>query len=206
MARLTLLRALAQASGQEVDALCGDPSWASNPTAAANWAAEVARTHLFTRLHLDIEPHAANGWAGNRTQLVFGFLQALSRTRSSGMPVDADIPYWFNSIAAPNGQTLDRAVMQQVDTVTLMSYQDTAARVLQASQAEMSNAAASDTPAYIGVNLGPPGPDGPKASFYGQPVEKVATALSQIEAAGPQWSSFAGISLHDSDHLPMQRR
>jgi hypothetical protein len=206
MARLTLLRTLAHAGGQEVDALCGDPSWASNPAAAEKWAAEVAGTHLFGRLHLDIEPHATDQWSANRTPLVLGYLQALSRTRGSGMAVDADIPYWFNTIPAPNGQTLDRAVMQRVDSVTLMSYRNTAAGVLQASQAEMANAAASHTPAYIGVNLGPPGPDGPTASFYGESADTVRKALTRIEAAGPQWSSYAGISLHDSDHLPQRRR
>ncbi len=153
---------------------------------------------------MDIEPHAAPGWKANRPRLISGYLQALTLAADAGLQVDADIPYWFNTVFTHRGERLDEAVMRTVASVTLMSYRDSAAAVLTTSRPEMLAAAATRTPAHIGVNLAPPGADGPSSSFYGQSAQDIRAAMAEIEAGGSRWTSFAGLSLHHSDYLPAE--
>ena len=59
-----------------------------------------------------------------------GTVAALTEAASVGMPVDADIPYWYNTVAAPDGGPLDLAVMRVASSVTIMAYRNNATAVL----------------------------------------------------------------------------
>jgi hypothetical protein len=91
--------------------------------------------------------------------------------------------------------------MRRVDSVTLMSYTNTAANVLRISRPEMNHASRVGVPAYIGINVAPSGADPASSSFYGQKPAKIMAALSKIQARGVQWSSFAGTAVHDSEYF-----
>jgi hypothetical protein len=199
--KLSQLKAAAAAYGENLVALCGDPSWAANPAAAGSWAREIARTKDFQRIHLDIEPHALPQWSSNTAVLAQGLLKAVGAAEAAGLPTDVDIPYWYDTVRLASGQPLDEAVMRIADGVTIMSYQNTAAKIVAVSAAEMQHASALGVPAHIGINLIPPGSDGPTSSLYGQSAAAISKQIGQVQAAGARWTTFAGLALHDSDYL-----
>jgi hypothetical protein len=201
MREFTQLRTLAAAKGEVLVALCGDPSWATNPAAAGSWAREVAHTGLFRRIHLDIEPHALPQWKTRSAPLAQGLLMAISAAKAAGLPTDVDIPYWYNTVKLQSGALLDEAVMQTADGITIMSYQHTAANIVSVSAIEMGHASELRVPAHIGINLIPAGADGPTSSLFGQSAATISKVVGQVQAAGRQWRSFAGLALHDSDYL-----
>ena len=45
---------------------------------------------------------------------------------ASTLPLEADIAYWLHSYDAPDGRPLDRAVMEELNAVTVMSYRNRA--------------------------------------------------------------------------------
>jgi hypothetical protein len=201
MKKLATLRVLAARAHQQLVALCGDPSWATAPSVAGSWAKEVARSKLFSRVHLDIEPYTTPQWQRNPQPLAKGLLDALTAARGSGLPVDADIPYWYNQVSLKDGSSLDIAVMRRVSSVTLMSYTNSADGVLRISTPEMNDAKALKVPAYIGINVAPSGGDPASSSFYGQRAAAISAALSKIQTLGTQWSSFAGTAVHDAEYF-----
>jgi hypothetical protein len=173
-AKLTTLRRLAAHQGVQLDALGGDPSWAEQPERAGAWAREVAATGLFERLHVDIEPQALPDWQSDERRLTRGLLSALDRARAAGLPVEADIPYWFWRIPTDDGIPLDIAILRRVTGITIMAYQDTATKVLAVSIEELAHAAQLGKYAWIGVNIGPPGGDAASSSIAWQDSESLA--------------------------------
>jgi hypothetical protein len=202
IAYLRGLRQVANAHGQTLTALCGDPSWAQTPGVAGAWAREVNATNMFAGLHLDIEPHALPAWQTKRESLAEGLLKALRAVKSGvRLPVAADIPYWYNTVPAGDGQSLDVAVMRAVDSVTLMSYRNHASDVLSISGPEMAHAASLHKPAFIGISVAPPGSDPPTTTYFGSKAATVATDLVAIDRGARQWRSYAGTAVNDAEDL-----
>ena len=117
------------------------------------------------------------------------------------MPVDTDIPYWYNTVPAPGGGPLDVAVMRVTSSVTIMAYRDNAAAVLAAAAPELAHARSVDKPAWIGLSTASPGGDPASSSYLGQPRSVIQRDISALDTAGRRWPSFAGLALHDSDSL-----
>ena len=201
LAKLTTLRTLATHQGAHLDALGGDPSWAEQPERAGSWARKVAATGLFERLHVDIEPQALPEWQSDQRRLTRGLLSAMDQTRAAGLPVEADIPYWYWQIPADDGVPLDVAILRRITGITVMAYQDTAAKVLAVSTEELAHAAQLGKYARIGVNVSPPGGDVASSSFWGQPSATILNDAAVINRSGTSWTSFAGIAWQDSESL-----
>lgn len=201
LARLTTLRTLATQQGVHLDALSGDPSWAEQPEGAGAWAREVAATGLFERLHVDIEPQASMEWQSDQRRLTRGLLSAIDQIRPAGLPVEADIPYWYWRIPTDDGIPLDVAILRRITGITIMAYQDAATKMLAVSTEELAHAAQLGKYARIGVNVGPPGGDAPSSSFWGQPSATILNDVAMISRSSASWTSFAGIAWHDSESL-----
>lgn len=201
LAKLTTLRTLATHQGVHLDALGGDPSWAQQPGRAGAWAREVAAVGLFERLHVDIEPQTLPQWQSDPRRLTRGLLSAIDQTRAAGLPVEADIPYWYWRIPTDDGIPLDVAILRLITGITILAYQATATKVLAVSTEELAHAAQLEKYARIGVNVGPPGGDVPSSSFWGQPPATILNDAAMISQSGTSWVSFAGIAWHDSESL-----
>ncbi len=201
LASLTNLRTLATHQGVHLDALSGDPSWAEQPERAGAWAREVTATGLFDRLHVDIEPQALPHWQSDQRRLTRGLLSAIDQIRAAGLPVEADIPYWYWRIPTDDGIPLDVAILRRITGITIMAYQDTATKVLAFSTKELAHTAQLGKYARIGVNIGPHGGDAPSSSFWGQPSATIQNDAAEISRSGASWTSFAGIAWHDSESL-----
>jgi hypothetical protein len=187
-----------------LDALCGDPAWATMPSIAGMWAHEVAGSGRFERIHLDIEPHALPNWSEAHADLSSGIVQAVvaAKHESAGMPVDVDIPSWYWTIPTLDpALTADRAILQVADSITLMSYQDSAAKTLAISQPEMTAAADAGKPAWIGVNVMQPSPDDPGSSMWGQAPTVIQACFGQVDQGGSRLPAFAGVAIHEAGSL-----
>lgn len=187
----------ASSAGIAVDALCGDPSWAKVPVSAQKWALEVRSVHLFDRLHLDIEPHALADWDQHRDVLTSGLVAALRGASAAGLPVDADIPYWYWRIPTADGQRLDSAVMRVVDGITIMAYQSTASRIVAVAATEVEHAAALSRAVHIGVDLTPPGADGPLSTLHRLNARQLRATLRAVDGGLRPASTYQGLALHD---------
>ena len=203
--RLTSLRLEAALSNIQVSALCGDPSWASNPQVAGQWATEARNSGLFSRLHLDVEPHARPDWVTRRLTLTRGLLATLRAAAASGLPVDADIPYWYNAVSTSGGEPLDLAVMRLASSVTIMAYRNNAAAALAAAAPELAHAQSAGKLAWLGLNTASTGADPASTSFLGRSRADIQKDFSTLDVWGQRWPSLAGLALHDSDSLAVLR-
>ena len=121
---------------------------------------------------------------------------------AGALPVDVDIPYWYDQVPTATGESFDRAIMRVASSVTIMAYRNQADKVLAVAAGELENAAAMGTPAWIGINTGPTGGDPPDTSYQGQSATAIERDFQLITQRGRLWPTFVGIALHDSDSLP----
>jgi hypothetical protein len=183
---LRQLRQLAHAAGIQLDALGGDPSWVDHPEVARAWAEEVKRSGVFDRLHVDVEPHARADWDAERGRLSRSLVSLLALVRVVGLPVDVDIPAWYDQVRMPGGSSLAQAVLGTVASVTIMAYADSAQGVVGAAAPEMALAAKAHKPAWIGINTAAPGSDPPSTSYWGRSERVIARDVATVRRAGSE--------------------
>ena len=205
LAELRQLVALADAAGLRVDALGGDPGWVDNPAwVVSNWLQPALATGLFTGVHVDIEPYTTAAWTKNRKAVIKRYLTSLDtlRTAAAGTPVEADIPFWFDEIAA-NGSTLDREIMRRTDAVAVMAYRNRADGpdgTIALASAEVVAGEQLGRPVRIGqeTNFLGTDPAEVKQTFHGMTLTQMDTQLALVQDAFAGSPAFAGLAIHDS--------
>ncbi|MFM6851731.1 MAG: hypothetical protein ACKOVB_21770 [Terrabacter sp.] len=211
--RLPAIKTLAErakAAGIRVDALGGDPGWVDNPTWVVTYWLKPARSSgLFTGIHVDIEPYSTPAWTSDQGTVVSKYLTLLDRLKANAgtSPIEADIPFWFNTIpaTATGGATssLDREIMKRTAGVTVMAYRNTASGpdgTLDISTAALDAGAALGKPVRLGQEttyLGDTAVDR-KQTFYGWTRTNMETQLAQVNAGAAAWSSYAGLAIHSA--------
>ena len=193
------LAKVAALKGIALDALCGDPSWAVNPGASGAWATEVRRSGRFERLHLDVEAHALPTWASDQVKLASGFVASIEAATVAGLPVDIDIPTWYNTVPTVDGQTADRAAISVASSVTVMAYRHSAADIVASSASALTASADLGKPIYIGVNVANPTMDTPDTSLWGQTPAAIRNCIYQVGQLSTP--NFAGVAIHDAESL-----
>lgn len=204
IATFTELRTRASKAGLHLDALSGENSWCDPDSPggladARRWAKEVKALGVFERVHVDSEPVDLPAWSTAEGKVAAGLrlLQAYDTVRSaSGLPVDADIPHWFWEIEMPSGRALDAEVLRHVDSVTLMAYQRTAARIEGVAARTMRTAAAAKKPAYIGIEIADTGVANRDWTLYGLSAAKVSAIIGQVERESRAVPGYAGTAIH----------
>ena len=205
LAELEQLVALADAVDLRVDALGGDPGWVDDPAwVATNWLEPALATGLFTGVHVDIEPYTTPAWTKNRKAVVKKYLATLDtlRTAAAGTPIEADIPFWFDEVAA-NGSTLDREIMRRTDAVAVMAYRNRADGpdgTIALASAEVAAGQQLGRPVRIGqeTNFLGTGPTEVKQTFHGLTLAQMDAQLALVRDAFAGSSAFAGLAIHDS--------
>ncbi|MEP6856704.1 MAG: hypothetical protein ABJA33_14600 [Pedococcus sp.] len=205
LGELQELVALADAAGLRVDALGGDPGWVDNPArVVTNWLRPVLATGLFTGVHVDIEPYTTPAWTKNRKAVVKKYLTTLETLRSAAAdtPIEADIPFWFDEIAA-NGSTLDREIMQRTEGVIVMAYRNVATGpdgTIALSRNEVQAGADLGVIVRIGqeTNFLGTGPTEAKQTFHTKTLAQMEGQLTLVKDAFAASPSFAGLAIHDS--------
>ena len=205
LTELQQLVTLADAAGVRVDALGGDPGWVDNPAwVVTNWLQPALATGLFTGVHVDIEPYTTAAWTKNRKAVVKNYLATLDRlhTAAAGAPIEADIPFWFDEVAA-NGSTLDREIMRRTEAVAVMAYRNTASGpdgTIALASAEMAAGAQLGRPVRIGqeTNFLGTDPTEVKQTFDGMTLAAMEAQLALVTDAFAGSPAFAGLAVHDS--------
>ncbi|GAA1232895.1 hypothetical protein FB474_2977 [Oryzihumus leptocrescens] len=203
--RLQQLSAQARAAGMQVDALGGDPGWVDSPSwAVTSWLTPALASGLFTGVHVDVEPYLLASWSTDQSGTVkryLGLLSTLASSAGPSHPLEADIPFWFNTVSY--GRTpLDRAVMTRVAGTTVMAYRNHAAGTdgtLDIAAAALASARATGRPVRIGQETNDLGsaPEEVKQTFFGMTRTQMEGELAQVDAALTGSATYAGIAVED---------
>lgn len=204
--RLQHLASSAAAAGIRIDALGGDPTWTNKPSAALAWERAVIGTHLFAGVHIDVEPYALAGWSkpASQAKLVTSYLSLLSSMRqaaaTSGLPLEADIPFWYNTIAT-GSTTLADGVLARVDAATVMSYRNTATgpnSITDIGSDMLARGAAVGVPVRLAAETNPLS-DCPTCTFAGSSSATLDAALAVVDQTEAASSAYAGMAIEDYD-------
>ena len=200
----------ARAAGIRVDALGGDPGWVDNPTwVVTYWLKPAKSSGLFTGIHVDIEPYSTPAWGADQAAVVGKYLTLLDKLKANAgtNPIEADIPFWFNTIRAVAStgaaSTLDREIMKRTAGVTVMSYRNTAAGAdgtLDVATTALAAGAALGKPVRLGQEtnyLGATTVD-TKQTFYGWTRTAMEGQLAQVNAGASAYATYAGLAIHDA--------
>lgn len=205
LADLRTLVAGAHAHGIAVDALGGDPAWVDSPAwVIRHWVRPTLATGLFDGLHVDVEPYVTPAWDADRPAAVRRYVAVLTAVaRAAGTtPVEADIPFWFDTVAGTRGTRLDAEVMSLVSGVTVMAYRREPTGpdgTLHLASAALAAAQAGGVRVRVGqltTDLGP-APVDRKQSHAGTSAGEMAAAFAVIESALAGHPAYAGIAVHD---------
>ncbi|TAA67902.1 amidase [Planococcus salinarum] len=157
----------AKSKGIDIYALDGAPSWVA-PKAYVNqdrflaWVSDyqvqAAENTRFAGVHLDVEPYLYSGWKTNQAATIKSFQTLLERANRStaqmGLPLEADIPFWFDEIQYKNtfgkGQ-LAEWVIANTAGVAIMAYRDSAPMIIDIVKNEMAMAQRLGKSVVVGV-------------------------------------------------------
>jgi hypothetical protein len=125
-----------------------------------DYQARVPEIRRFDGIHLDIEFHADYpDWKDKDKQpeVLAEYLALIVRLRSEmpGIPMDIDIPAWYDHIVSYRGaeRPLYRILIDLVDRVFVMSYRDTAEAMYEIAREEVSYAISVNKPIILGAEL-----------------------------------------------------
>ena len=160
----------AKAKGIDVYALDGAPSWVApkgyvNQDRFLSWVsgyqAQAAENTRFAGVHLDVEPYLYSGWNSNQAATVKSFQALLTKAKTStakmGLPLEADIPFWFDEITYKNSYgkgLLAEWVIANTAGVTIMAYRDSAPMIIDIVKNEMAMAERLGKRVVVGVETG----------------------------------------------------
>jgi hypothetical protein len=198
LARLKDLRNRTRAAGIRLSALGGDPAWALDAASAVAWRKRATATGLFDGIHLDVEPYLLPGWSTDQRRIVDGYLAMLDAVRAAGPePLEADVPFWLATVPAGKGNLAD-AVIARVHAITVMSYRDSAAGVLEVGADLLARGQSASRPVRLAAETQPLADCG-YCTFAAQTRSALTTHLSTVDTEAARYSSFNGVAVHDYD-------
>lgn len=181
-----------RAEGIRVHALGSGEDWASNPARARAWADRAHASGLFAGIHLDVEPWTRSGWTGREEALMAGLAAAVAEVgQVSAVPPDVDLAPWLATVAPRGFEATARAAGR----VTLMSYRDTAAAILDFSAPARAALRRLRKPYRLAVDT-LPSPH-PGTSFAGQPAAAITRKTTAVTRQLGGDNGFQGFAVHD---------
>jgi len=163
----------------------------------------VSPTQQFVGIHLDVEPYLYSGWKKNRPQTISSFQTLILRAKYSALniqlPLEVDIPFWFDSIWYYNIQfksgILAEWIIKNTDGVTIMAYRDSATAILYSVKNEINYAKVLQKSIVLGVEtekLEEP----ESVTFYEEGETFMNKQLAIITNAYRKIDNFNGIAIH----------
>lgn len=200
----------ATAQGVRVYALGGAPDWALQRNAYKitrfmewlnDYQSEAAENEKFAEIHVDIEPYLLPEWKSAQRSLIQEWQSNLSYLIEEGhamqLSVSADMPFWFDDIAIPGQQmTLGSWMINQLDSVTIMAYRDSADKIIKHVRNELKAANEIGKPIMIAVETNTT-EEPEKITFHEEGVAYMQDQLSLVRQQAEQFESFAGFAIHD---------
>ncbi|WP_343993266.1 hypothetical protein [Terrabacter terrae] len=210
LADLTTLSQRARAAGIRVDALGGDPTWVDNASwVVTSWLKPVKSSGLFTGIHIDVEPYSLPAWTTKQSTVVASYLTLLDKlgANAGSYPIEADIPFWFGTVAASSStgaaSTLDREIMKRTAGVSVMAYRNTATGpdgTLDVASTALAAGAFLGRPVRLGQEttyLGDTAVDR-KQTFFGWTRTDMETQLALVDSGAAAYATYAGLAIHDA--------
>ena len=110
---------------------------------------------------MDVEPYLYSGWNTNRAATVKAYqallMKAVSSTNALNLPLEADLPFWFDEIPYKNtygSGVLAEWVIANTHSVTLMAYRDSATMITELVRNEVAYGVKYGKPVVVGVETG----------------------------------------------------
>ncbi|ANU14537.1 amidase [Planococcus halocryophilus Or1] len=204
----------AGAAGMTIYALDGANDWVAPKGFAKqdrlmNWLSTYQQGALpaqkFTGVHLDVEPYLYSGWNTNRAATIKSYQALLSKAASStaamNIPLEADMPFWFDEIAYKNTYgkgVLAEWVIANTDSVTLMAYRDSASMIKELVKNEVAYAEKYGKTVVVGVETGQTD-EGNNISFFEEGEAFMNRELAAVSAYYSTASGFGGVAVHHVD-------
>ena len=201
----------ARGHGMRVACLNGDVSWirpgnrgfAETLALYLAYQRSAAPDEKFYALHLDVEPHQDGKLPDARKwQLYADFvLRAAADVHAAGEKIEWDIPFWLDDKRVAYGDREDAPLLdvltENSDCITLMSYRDTAAAMLDVSKTEIGMAAKGKVRVVLGAETGETG-EGSIVTFFEEGAAKMDAELAKVTEAleAAKVPSGAGIAIH----------
>ncbi|MGZ7441512.1 hypothetical protein [Paenibacillus sp. TH7-28] len=196
--------------GIEVHALNGAPDWAlatSRPKLDAfmkwinDYQQHAAPEEKLKGIHVDIEPYLLPIWKTDYDTLVTewqGNVDELARQAADlELPLSAALPFWLDNYKVPDSeQTLSSWMISRFESVTLMSYRDSAQAIYNTAKTEFAEGESMNKKIYTGVET-KPSTEGNFITFYEEGSQVLNEQLVQLEQLGEAHTSFGGIAVHD---------
>ena len=180
----------AMAHGMRVFLLDGDKSWIEEPTdpsvqtrlekdiSGCTAFKQEYPGDAFAGLHLDVEPKPSEATMKAYVEV---FLTKAQEVRKAGMLLEVDLGcgWWsYGKNVTYNGQTgIFNIIAHNVDTMTMMSYRDTADEMYFISIEALKAAKAAGTKIVFGIELGDSG-EANKVDFS---AESLSTAWKELK-------------------------
>ncbi|WP_345242098.1 hypothetical protein [Pontibacillus salipaludis] len=166
---------------------------------------EANKTEQFDGFHLDIEPHAADGWDTDQQEMILRFQKIIADFKLLAnelqLPLELDQPFWFDSVNYDNESfgkgILSEWVIQQVDGVTLLAYRNFSEGnngINKLVEKEMAYAEQVDRKVEVAIETKRTGLD--YLSFYGFTQKDIDQVFAEVSTQYESYPSFNGFAVH----------
>ena len=201
----------ATANGINVYALDGSASWVSakgysEQDQFIGWLKSYNNNAIpsarFVGIHIDVEPYLNSGWQMNQAQTIQAYqailLQAKEGAQQLQVPLEVDMPFWFDEISYDNqyeNGVLAEWVIDQVESVTIMAYRDVAQEIINIVENEIVYANKVNKAIVVGVETGPSS-EGQQITFYEEGEAFMYKQLTLVQHHYNHLPSFRGVAIH----------
>ncbi|MNJ36767.1 hypothetical protein D3C77_315690 [compost metagenome] len=161
----------------------------------------AAEEEQFTGVHVDIEPYLLPEWKSNTNNVIkqwqSNVVYLVEESAKLGLPIAADLPFWLDKYAANDSEmSLSSWMISKYDSVTLMSYRDSATAVIELAKQELQEAETLNKRIYTGVET-KYSSEGDHVSFFEEGYDYLNVQLLYLDQLGRNYRSFAGVAVHD---------
>lgn len=192
---------IAKANAKEIDVLwlAGKYEWVEDYASLKSVMEEFvsfqqSSPSKFAGVHLDIEPHQHPQFKEKREELITKYVQLtfdLKRDFPS-LRIEYDIPFWLDDEVTVGGVTkpAHEFVIDNAYRVTVMSYRDSAEKILDCAKEEISYAKSAGKPLNLSVETGE---NEDIVTFYEEGNAFMLNEIAKVRAALPD--NF-GMAIH----------
>jgi hypothetical protein len=198
------------ANGIKVDALIGNAQWVVGggfPTLEMmfqwiDWHQGNCTddSQKLSGIHFDIEPWALDDFQTNKAthlaswEKIVGTI--ISFAKEHGLTTAADLPFWANTVKMSDGQSLDAYALSVLDSVTFMTYRNTAAGVLSVATEPLKAGKAANKRVWLAVETRTASEES-LISYVIKPLIDLTSDLKTILTSAKKHKVCAGVAVHD---------
>jgi hypothetical protein len=202
------------AAGIAVNALMGDSYWIlgkardDGPTLqhSLDWIdgyqKNVSANARFAGIHMDVEPWGLDDWETNKEAYVDSLLSIVDTVKTFAtplnLPVAVDLPFWASTVACQEA-ALDTCLLPHLDSVTFMTYRNTAPELLDIATPILTavHSAYPGKPVWLSVETCRDCVEASLISYAGKSMATLMEDLATVEKNATEYDEFAGIAIHD---------